>query len=1014
MLPSLACLIRAGLPAGVLLVLGSSALGSPALASGNWFERSWQTDEGLPDNTVVGVTQTPDGFLWLATAGGLVRFDGARFEEFPIANLEGIPNRVVRTIMKDHLGRLWLQTDRGPVVCLEPALARTFTPRHGLQDSKAAMMAEDTDGAIWIAYANGGLARIRDDAVYVFGAKDGFPSGGSCSVVSDPQGEIWFAKGRRVGVFREGKFNVLTNVPESTTRVGAARKGGVWICAGLRLLKLEEDGPLKECAKLSSAIQELDPRVVFEDSSGAVWIGTAAHGLFRYDGVNLELAPSAHPEIWSVSEDREGNIWVGTGGGGLNRLRPRTIELVGAESGLPFESLRSVCEDRNGTLWAATQNGLLARRETGEWITVTRQLGWPGGHVNCLVADRQGAVWIGTRDRGLLRFDDGHYTSWRRSDGLASDSVRSILAAANGAIWIASDGPSRLQRLADGDLRTVEIVPRSRSIRALAEDAHGVIWAGTSEGRLFSINQNLELKEFEKPVTHSISIRCLCPTSDGSLWIGYAGWGLGWLKDGRLTRISASQGLNDDYISQILDDNRGWLWLAGNHGIFQVKIKELEAVGVKQLERVRSILYAHSEGVPNLQANYDSAPGATRTRNGDLWFAMRTGLAVVHTRNIRDNPNPPPVLIERVSVDGIPVARYDGHSPLLGQSTNVIVDLREPQATLRLGPGHRKVDFDFTALSFTAVDNVHFRYRLDNVDSDWNEISQPRSVGYNRLPAGDYTFRVQACNNAGVWNLEGAHLALIVAPFFWQTWTFRGATLAAFTLGLIALVRYVSFRRLRLRLGELEQQAALHKERGRIAKDIHDDLGASLTQIALLGELARQDTAEPEKAADRVGKISATARQAIKSLDEIVWAVNPRNDTLAHLIDYAGQFALDYLRLAGIRCRLDFPEQPPAREISTDIRHNLFLALKEALNNIVKHAHAREVWLRATADEQLLRFTIEDDGCGFDRAPEDALADGLRNMRQRLTEIGGQCVIGSKPGAGTKVTFELPWPHGRD
>jgi len=193
-----------------------------------------------------------------------------------------------------------------------------------------------------------------------------------------------------------------------------------------------------------------------------------------------------------------------------------------------------------------------------------------------------------------------------------------------------------------------------------------------------------------------------------------------------------------------------------------------------------------------------------------------------------------------------------------------------------------------------------------------------------------------------VWSLEGAELAITVAPFFWQTWSFRATALAAFTFGVIALVRYVSFRRLRLRLRELEQQAALYKERGRIAKDIHDDLGANLTQIALLGELARQDSGEPDKAAERVGKISATARQAIKSLDEIVWAVNPRNDTLAHLVDYAGQFAIDYLRLADIRCRLDFPEQTPEREVSTDVRHNLFLAVKEALHNIVKHARARE------------------------------------------------------------------------
>ena len=245
---------------------------------------------------------------------------------------------------------------------------------------------------------------------------------------------------------------------------------------------------------------------------------------------------------------------------------------------------------------------------------------------------------------------------------------------------------------------------------------------------------------------------------------------------------------------------------------------------------------------------------------------------------------------------------------------------------------------------------------------------------------------------------------------YWQAWWFRLAALVVFTLIIIALVRYVSFKRLRRQLAVLEQQAALQRERARIAKDIHDDLGASLTQIAFLGELAQQDCGEPDKAAERIGKISATARQAIKSLDEIVWAVNPRNDTLSHLIEYAGQFALDYLRLAGIRCRLDFPEQSPPRELSTDLRHNLFLAIKEALHNIIKHAQASEVWLRIHFSGDALDIAVEDNGRGFEHASEDALADGLRNMRQRMTDIGGQFDFESHAGAGTKIKLHLPWP----
>jgi signal transduction histidine kinase len=267
-----------------------------------------------------------------------------------------------------------------------------------------------------------------------------------------------------------------------------------------------------------------------------------------------------------------------------------------------------------------------------------------------------------------------------------------------------------------------------------------------------------------------------------------------------------------------------------------------------------------------------------------------------------------------------------------------------------------------------------------------------------------------AGNSDGDWNQTGAAFDMVITPFYWQTWWFRLSVLTLFTVSVIFIVRYVSFRRLQQKLRTLEQQAALQKERARIAKDIHDDLGANLTQIAYLGELAQMDRFEPDKAAERIGTMSLTARKSIKSLDEIVWAVNPRNDTLAHLLEYVGQFALDYLRVAGIRVRLDFPEQMPLRELSTDLRHNIFLTVKEALNNIVKHAGATEVWVRGRVTEMALEISVEDNGRGFVCEPDDALADGLRNMRQRMADIGGECRVASQSAAGTKVFLHLVWP----
>lgn len=969
-----------------------------------WYERSWQSAEGLPDNNVVGVAQTKDGYLWVATAGGLMRFDGARFQEFPLASLDGVPNRVVRAMYLDRRGWLWLGMDRGTIVRIAPDATEVFT---NVPDQRATCITEDSLGAIWITYAEGGLTQIKGHHVKQFDSATGWEPGGATSLASDNAGRLWFAKGNQIGLFDAGKFKTLLTLPETIGCIEQRQEGGIWICAGRRLLSYEQGGQPQEFENLPSEPDGIEGTALFEDRAGALWVGTDSHGLFRCTGTNAMQVPTSYFEIASLTQDHEGNLWVGTTGGGLDRLRPRIIELLGTESGLPYESIRSVCEDPSGTIWAATQNGLLAHWQNGVWNLRPGGTNEPSGNFSCVVASPDGGLWIGTRDHGLYHFKDGRYRNWRQSDGLSSDDVRSVLECSNGDVYFATDNPSRVEWLHAGQLQPLQMTVQVRSIRALTQDAQGQIWAGSADGRLLCVKGNQLVDETSGITNRLLSIRCLYAAADGSLWIGYAGWGIGWLKDGHYARISSEQGLYDDYISQIVDDGQGWLWCAGNRGIFEVPLEQLEMAARDPQFHVRSIAYSRGEGFPNLQANYENVPGAFRGKDGRLWFPMQTGLAVIHPDRVPTGAAPPPVVLERVVVDKQTVASYDPN--LLADSGNLstAINLHSTNVILRLPPRLSELDFEFTALSFTTPENVEFEYRLHGLDDNWLEGNPTRNASYSRLSHGRYRFEVRACNIAGVWS-PAASLDFEVLPFYWQTWWFRLFVFATFTAGVVAIVRYVSFRRLHDRLRLLEQQAALQKERARIAKDIHDDLGADLTQIAFLGELAQQDRGEPEKVADRIGTISMTARQAVKSLDEIVWAINPRNDTLPHLIDYVGQFALDYLRLAGIRCRLNFPDQIPSHALPTNVRHNFFLVIKESLHNIVKHANATEIQLHMDLHKEILELVIEDNGCGFAQAPDNALADGLRNMRQRMMELGGEYRIESQLQVGTRVILRLP------
>jgi signal transduction histidine kinase/ligand-binding sensor domain-containing protein len=981
-----------------------AASGEPS----GWLYRAWLTDDGLPDNCVTGVAQTGDGYLWVGTRGGLLRFNGVDFTAMPVPDVPGVLNRVVRMMMLDRAGRMWLEMDRGPVVCMGPEGARAYGQKEGLPDLRVAAMAEDREGGVWIAFSNM-LCRIKDGRCKIFKEAEGFArGGGNPSLARDARGEVWFTNGLRVGVCRDGALLEKWTLEKGPVRIAAAVSSGLWICAGNRILKQiegrepEEHGCLPEKAEV---------RVMMDDPSGALWIGTAANGLFRLkDGV-LESVPTSHQEVDCLTEDRMGNIWAGTNGGGLNQVRPRTVALIGRDEGLPSESVRSVCEDAGGGLWTICQNGMLARNRAGSWRVLTPDDGWLGESATCVEADRLGGVWIGTRNAGVHYLRDGEWQSWGRGRGLASNSVRSVLVARNGDVWVATDGPRRLQQIRDGKPQTLAMPGEVRPIRAMAETADGTVWIGTSDGQVLRVSGRKLIREPADPESNPGSVRALHATPDGSLWIGYAGFGIGRLKDGKYARITANEGLMDDYVSQMITDDRGAMWIAGNHGLFQVRLSEMIDVAEGRAERVRSRVFGRGEGLAGLQPSFDGFPAVCQSRDGRLWFAMRTGLLMVRPDKVRGNPEPPPVVMERVSVDDQEVARYDDRFSLQNTTGGHLLDLSVPAPALKLDPGHRKVEFAFAALSFASPENIHFRYRLSGFDKKWVEAGAKPSVAYPRLPAGAYEFRVIACNNAGVWNETGAAITFDVSPFFWQTWWLRGLALTIFTLGVIAIVRYVSFRRLRDHMLQLEQQATVHKERARIARDMHDEVGAKLTRLSLLSEMASGQPELPPDVRTDVKEISDTARETILAFEEIVWAVNPHNDTLGDLAHYLCRHAEEFFDGSSTQCVFDLPKVIPSEMLPTELRHQVFLAAKEALTNVMKHARASQARICLILHPGAFELVIHDDGCGFDPAAPNKRAgggNGLNNMQERIRGIGGRFDCSSEPGHGTRVSFHVP------
>jgi signal transduction histidine kinase len=643
-------------------------------------------------------------------------------------------------------------------------------------------------------------------------------------------------------------------------------------------------------------------------------------------------------------------------------------------------------------LWIGNCDGGLARLHGDQLEILTERTNWPPLRVFSVCADSHRGVWIGTRT-GLYFWQSDSNEIPREMETNVLRDIHVLYRDQNGDVWVGAD-PGVLGFFHNGTFKryTAPDGFPDENVRAIEEDKSGRVWVGTEDGNLFE-------RIGEKFVRFGVSdglpgsaIRAMWSDSQGVIWIGTSGGGLIAREGIRFKRITKTQGLPDNSIFQILVDDRDRVWFGSPRGIFHIGRDELLDCIEGRDDRVHAVLFGRSDGLPSVSSVAIYQPTAWKTSKGQLWFATRQGLLEVDTPAERINTRPPPVFIDECLLE-------DHEIPL-----------SEP---VKIPPGRRKLEIRYSVLSYTAPEEVQIRYRLEGFDSDWVEAGSQRRAVFPQLPPGNYRFRVIASNNDGFWNRAGASLAFKVLPAWWQTIFFRvtAATLFAALVG--AIVLYVSHRRLKSRLERFEQQQALERERARIARDLHDDLGARLTQISLLAEMTCRDSMPPERVRKNSAQLVVRARGLVRELDGILWTVNPKNDSLDKLAAYLCRFSEQFFHLTSISCRFDVAEEIPAHPLTPETRHDLLLAVKEAMNNIVKHSGATEVWLRMRMNDGGFEITIEDNGHGF-KASADSDRNGLQNMRSRIESAGGNFELQSEMGEGTVIRIKLPLNRGRD
>jgi len=946
----------------------------------------WREAEGLPQSRIRAMTQTRDGYLWLGTDSGLVRFNGTSFKTFTIET-GSLKDNEVWALQEDNDGGLWIGTYGGGLTLLKNGRFTTFTVADGLPDDVVRKLDKDPEGNIWIVTPNG-ACRYSHGTFTKFTTKEGLADNYVTALCAGSAEGVFVATNAGLQRFVNGRFEAVQGIAEkSDGRIGHllnGRDGSIWIGFQEGVIKQWKAGVLTHYTRQHNLSHYI--LYLYEDLQGTLWVALP-QGLHRLkDGIFEPVVfgdDSVHlGTICSLWADREGSLWIGLESNGLGRLRTKQLTTLTAADGLPNDSTRSVFQDRQGNLWIGTasgfakyRNGSITRYGDADglrlgtvrsfeedadgvvWIAAAQELfllkggkltkfpGWKSAsEIKVLYRDARGRMWAGTDGDGLFEFENGRIRNYRTQDGLASNQVRALLSDRQGELWIGTFGG--VSRYTAGKFTTYTNKDGLAGNRVLAlhEDEEGALWFATRSG-------------------------------------------LSRFKEGKFFTYTADSGLFAGFVYAILDDDRGNFWFSCAQGLFRASKAELRDFAAGKVKKITSVDYGVKDGMKTRACNLGNQPTAWKATDGSLLFCSMKGVAIVDPEKISFSGDVPPVYIEDVLINKQP---------------------QPPDAEARIPLDAGEVEIHYAALSYNTPGKVRFKYRLEGYDKEWVDAGARSFAYYANLPPGEYRFRVIGGNLDGPWpeaaNGPGASFGFYLKPHFYQTRWFL--VLAVATAILVAGLLY------RLRVIELKARySAVLAERNRIAREIHDTLAQNLAGVALqLDSVTMQLPDMPDGLRERLDQACdltryslAEARRAVTDLrsDEL-----ERQELAVALPEIAAKMAAS----VAIQSKVQVIGTP--RRLNPMTEKNLLRIFQEAMANAVKHAQARTIEVELKYDTDHLILRVQDDGSGFDTRkiiPFGVGHYGLMGMRERAERIGGRLILKSQPGEGTELLVEVPF-----
>jgi signal transduction histidine kinase/ligand-binding sensor domain-containing protein len=920
-------------------------------------------------------------------------------------------------LCEDGNGRLWIGTQQNGLFQIAQGTVRHFTTADGLLDDGVTSLEADKQGLVWIG-TKSGLNLWNGQDFKSFTTRDGLPDKFVSGVNVARSGTVWITT--RVGMCRFINGHIVPFVFQTESQgrspeyLGAYedRRGNLWAFGDTYLINLVEGKRFNYFRSSESSSVRIWS--LCEGSDGRLWIGTSGRGLFcfednRFQPVTLGENRWSY-DVRAIYEDHEGNLWLGTSGGGLVQLRPQSMHVLMVEQGLPAGAPTALTLDPDGRVYVGMRRAGLFMGESGRFDRISGSGGLGGQNfITSLCAARDGTIWAGTLGSGLYGLHNGREIHFTTANGLTDDKILAVCVDTQGSVWASTSVGTVHYFDGQGIVRfdAAQGLPGT-PVTAMIPSSSGGLWLGTQDGEIFREKNGKFTSIAAAKVFENHAVLALVEGENDRLWIGTDGGGLASLGASNCVCWNSTNGLPDDIVAGLAEDDAKNLWLATGAGIYRVNRSDLHKALRDPQVSLACKMVSDTKTIPESTL----VAGGTRavlSSDGELWFATSEGILNVDTHQSDAVPATFPVYIESATFNNEPPI-----SLLRGELLSSTNDTKQP---FNIPVDVRSLEIHFTALSFIAPDDIQFRHKLEGFDPDWVNDGDVRFARFTgRLPYGHYRFRVAARNFDGTWQEAAETFSFIVpTPIYLQNWAIFSYGLFAVAL-VTGIVRVVSHRRLRFALARLEQQQSLERERMRIARDMHDDMGSKLTKISFLSEHAQVDAEPAGPMTAKMQAIAQTSRELLQTMDEIVWVVNPRNDTLENLVTYLSHYAIEYFQNTSVECDLRLPQEVPHYPLSSEVRHNLFLTFEEALNNVLKHSGASKVQVEMKASAIQFEVQIADNGHGFkvpsasapvERPTGKRGGNGLKNMQQRLADIGGECLIVSQPGTGTTITVRI-------